>query len=205
MVRVGAWRLPRMPSQMHQTTGIDRGHELGAGRGHTVSFGISHGAGDIGELGGKGSAKTAAFLGADHFNQLQPIHLAQKLERFVAQLQLAEPVAGSVIGNRVREVAPTCVTAATFTRNSESSKVRLAKAMASSRNELCSQQLRVKHADHAVQEPEGRRQVGILEDANKMLGTRPRLVPISRVESGLAATSLVFRELDCIPQSGAAP
>src|SRR5208282_385304 len=82
------WRLALAQNslQVHQTTGIGRGHELGAGRGHTLSLGSSHGGGDVGELYGKGSAKTAAFLGADHFNQLQPIDLAQKLQRLVAEL-----------------------------------------------------------------------------------------------------------------------
>jgi hypothetical protein len=38
----------------------------------------------------------------------------------------------------------------------------------------------------------------MFEDSNKTLGTRTRLIPIPRVKSGLAATSLFFWVLDAI-------
>jgi hypothetical protein len=34
--------------------------------------------------------------------------------------------------------------------------------------------------------------IGVLEDANEVLGTRTSFAPISRVEGGLAATRLIF-------------
>ena len=89
--------------QVQQTTGIDRGHELSTGRGNTLSLRISHSGGDVGKLSRKGSTETTAFLGAGHFNQLQSFHLAQKLQRLVAQVELAQPVAGRMVGNRSAE------------------------------------------------------------------------------------------------------
>jgi hypothetical protein len=40
----------------------------------------------------------------------------------------------------------------------------------------------------------------MLEDANEMLGTRARLVPVAGVEGGLAATGLIFRIIDSVPK-----
>jgi hypothetical protein len=75
---------------VQQATGIDRSDELGPGRGHTLGLRISHGGGHVGKLGGESSAETTAFLGASHFNQLESLDAAQKLERFVAQVKLAQ-------------------------------------------------------------------------------------------------------------------
>ena len=88
---------------VHQAAGIDCGHVLGSGHRDAVGLRGTHGHGDAFKFRGKRATETAAFVKAQHVHQLQPFDLAQKLQRLVAQAELAETMAGGVIGDRVRK------------------------------------------------------------------------------------------------------
>jgi len=75
--------------EMEQAAGIDGSYKFGSSGRNALDLGIAHGNRNIGELRGKSPAESAAFLRARQFQEFESLHLAQKLQRFVAQAQFS--------------------------------------------------------------------------------------------------------------------
>ena len=90
-------------ADLEQTRAVDRRADLSAARDDGGALVVEHRRRRLGVLHRKGAAEAAALLGAGHVDELQAAHVAQQLERRVADARHAQRVAGGVIRDAVRE------------------------------------------------------------------------------------------------------
>src|SRR5213082_247868 len=81
---------------LHEAARVERDDGAGAGALDGFDLGAGHGAGELGELHGEGSAEAAALLGRQHLAQLEAADVGEEAARRAFDAELAEGVAAVV-------------------------------------------------------------------------------------------------------------